>query len=201
MTSNGAGNPRKKQRMRVRPKAGNGDERVRFDEVRKVHPYATIQVEQVEPTKDQNIPPRPINVLEDYDGLIRYIRDTHWASHGAKRATYQWYAKASGHPRIANGRVYFEECEDSMSRQQPPGGYGHPGFPPYAGYPHFPPPGHGYNPYYPTPGYGMPQQYAMPMEPAQLPPAQGQPQQQGQPQPQPQPQYAPQPQDAPQPQN
>lgn len=116
------------------PTKWNGDERLCFDQLLERFPAARISFVQISPNVDKNIPPKPITYLRDYDGMVQYLRTMHWRG---QRAEYQWFAKASGLPRIAQGKVEFEErpeMANGNSNQQPPQGGGGGWVPPGGGW-------------------------------------------------------------------
>jgi hypothetical protein len=131
----------------------NSDPRIAISEMFRVHSNALVEIKQVHPKEDDNIPSRPLSFIRDYDGLRRYITEAHW---NKKDATYQWWVRAQGFPQIGTGKITFAEVED-MSRQ----GNGNGGYPPQQ-----------YQQYQ-QPQYAQPpqQQYAQPPQQQQYAPA------------------------------
>lgn len=185
----------------------NSEQQVAIEEMLAEYPTARIFIKQVSPKEDDNIPSRPLSFIRDFEGLRKYIVDSHW---NRKDAVYQWAVRAKGHPQIGTGKIVFAEVEE-MQQGNGNGYGGYPGAPPHQGY--LPPQGYpqGYPPGYPPqqyPGYppqqfqypGYPPQYAQLQAPAPAPyppPQYAQPQQ-----PQaPAPQAAPAPASAPAPQS
>ena len=163
-------------KQRGEPVHWNSEEAIALEEIREVHPTATLYFRRIEPDRDDNIPARPISFIQNYEGLRRYLTEAHWD--GKVDATYIWTARAKGLPQISTGSIRFARTsEDVMTRQNGNGGHPPAGFiPPHV---YAQPP---YNPYVPAyaPPYGYaPQpQYQQPPQPQyQAPaPAQSQPQ-------------------------
>lgn len=127
----------------------SSDHRVRFQEAKRLYPSSYVTFKKLEPEEDDGIPQRQVALFQNYDGMVKYLRDSYW---DGRQSTYQWTIRDAAYLPWATGLVKFaersavqpEEEEDDMARRGQPQGYP-PGYYPNP-YPQQLPPGYYYPP-------------------------------------------------------